>query len=133
MFEIRSTQRGQHPVPVDTSKYCVQPPDENDPIFENLVRCVTRHCKQFVELHGGDLRAYCIGASIDAREKLVQVHCIPEDTPYIIRDGLHTTAARTVIQQMVKRGCHGVVYVEAAESLDLYMYRIVPGVTVEDD
>ncbi len=133
MYQARITQSEIVPKTGNASRYCVQPPDENDPLFENLVRCVTRHCQQFVELHGSDYGSYCIGASRDAREQLLQVHGIPEDTPYIIRDGLHTVAARTIIQQMVQRGCHGVVYVEAAESLDIYMYRIVPGVTVEND
>ncbi|MDT8324705.1 MAG: hypothetical protein RRA94_11365 [Bacteroidota bacterium] len=108
-------------------------PDENDPLFENLVRFVTRHCLQFVEMHGGGPDDYYIGAAADAHRQLLEFHRIPDDTPYFIRDGLHTTAARSIKQQLVLKGCRGVGYVEADDSLKLYMYKILPGVTVEDD
>ncbi|MCB2204547.1 hypothetical protein KQI65_07350 [bacterium] len=111
----------------------VHPPAENDPLFENLVRCVSRHCRKFVDLHGGEIKDYYIGAAGDAREKLMTFHQVPDDTPYLIRDGLHFDAARTIVQQLIQKGCRGVAYVEAGDDLDLYLYRVVPGVTVEDD
>lgn len=112
---------------------CVQAPDESDPLFENLVRCITRHCLQFVELHGGQLGDYYIGAAGDAHRHLIDYHQLPEDIPYFIRDGLDFAAARSIIQQLVIKGCRGVGYVEAHHALKLYMYKILPGVTVEDD
>lgn len=116
-----------------SAKPCVLPPDENDPLFENLVRCMTRHCLQFVETHGGDLGAYYIGVANDAQQRLMAFHQLPDNVPYFIRDGLHFTAARSIIQQLILKGCRGVGYVEADDTLKLYMYKTLPGVTVEDD
>jgi hypothetical protein len=111
----------------------VHPPDENDPLFENLVRCVTRHCLTFMDENGGDFRDYFIGTSAQAKDRLQEYHRLPPGTSTFLRDGLNFPAARTIVQQMVLKGCHGVPYIAAEEGLELYMYRIIPGVTVEDE
>lgn len=101
----------------------------NDPLFDNLVRCIAQQCLQFIERHGGAIEEYFVGMSHDVSSTLRVTHHMPAGGTFMVRDGLDRFTARAVIQRLVQRGCKGDDRMDERDPIDLYMFRLLPGIT----
>ena len=106
--------------------------ETGDPLFENLVRCVTLQCEEFIERHGGAMKDYYAGMSHDVLGRLRLVHRLPDGAVFMIRDGLDRFTARAVIQELQQRGTAGDDRIDERSPVDLYVYRMLPDITHEE-